>query len=166
MPCMYLVFQGQNAQTLKIMHTLFLLLHVLVPLPPNHLGLHMWMVPKANMMMLSRTTYDDVFYTHQGWLTEDQKYLILNDELDEFDGSFSTTRTLLWNVEDLANPIHVGSHFADVESIDHNLYIQGNLAYLANYCSGLRILDSTQVCTNPYTIELYTHIQYCKFFID
>ena len=76
----------------------------------------------------------------------------MNDELDEIDnsdgGSMLNTRTLLWNVEDLENPVHVGSHIADVEAIDHNLYVRGNRAYLANYCSGLRILDSTQVREN------------------
>ena len=106
---------------------------------------------KANLMVLSRTSYDDNFYTHQGWLTEDHKHLMMNDELDESNdgGSMLNTRTLLWSVEDLENPIHVGSHIADVESIDHNLYVQGNRAYLANYCSGLRILDSTQVHEYP-----------------
>lgn len=32
---------------------------------------------------LSRTTYNGATYTHQGWLTEDHKYLLLDDELDE-----------------------------------------------------------------------------------
>lgn len=101
---------------------------------------------KADMVMLSRTVYNDDHYTHQGWLTEDHNYLMMNDELDEYQGSNKNTRTLLWNVEDLEDPVHVASHFADVESIDHNLYIRGGLAYLSNYCSGLHILDSTQVC--------------------
>ena len=30
-------------------------------------------------------------------------------------------------------------------SIDHNLYTKGDVAYLANYCSGLRVLKSTSV---------------------
>ena len=100
---------------------------------------------KANMIMLSRTSYDNDYYTHQGWLTEDQKFLMMNDENDERESGNPYTRTLLWNVEDLENPYHAGSHFAKVRSIDHNLYIRGSLAYLANYCSGLRILDSTKV---------------------
>ena len=100
---------------------------------------------KANMVMLSRVNYTDDYYTHQGWLTEDQRYLMMNDEVDERQSGNPYTRTLLWNVEDLDNPFHIGSHFATVRSIDHNLYIRDNLAYLANYCSGLRILDSTKV---------------------
>ena len=100
---------------------------------------------KANMKMLSRVGYDQAFYTHQGWVTEDQKYVMMNDEADEVSSGNPNTRTLLWTVEDLENPIHLGSHFADTESIDHNLYIKGDLGYLANYCSGLRILDATQM---------------------
>eukprot|EP00041_Stephanoeca_diplocostata_P012666 m.212421 g.212421 ORF g.212421 m.212421 type:complete len:470 (-) comp19043_c0_seq2:199-1608(-) len=100
---------------------------------------------KTNMKMLSREPYDNSHYTHQGWLTEDMTHLMLNDELDEQNGPNPHTRTLLWNVESLEKPTLVGSHFADVTSIDHNLYIKGNYGYLANYCSGLRILDATQM---------------------
>ena len=31
--------------------------------------------------MISRTGYQGVGYTHQGWLTEDQRYLMVGDEL-------------------------------------------------------------------------------------
>jgi len=100
---------------------------------------------KHNMKMLSRVTYDGAFYTHQGFLTKDMKYLMLNDELDEQLSGNQHTRTMMWTVEDLENPQLLGSHYADVKSIDHNLYIKDDLAYLTNYCSGLRILDATQI---------------------
>lgn len=100
---------------------------------------------KANMKMIARISYDNAFYTHQGWLTDDMKYVMMNDELDESRTSNKNTRTLLWSVEDLENPKLLGSHWAEVESIDHNLYIRGPVGYLANYCSGLRILDSTKM---------------------
>jgi len=117
---------------------------------------------KANMVMLSRVNYTDDYYTHQGWLTEDQRYLMMNDEVDERQSGNPYTRTLLWNVEDLDNPFHIGSHFATVRSIDHNLYIRDNLAYLANYCSGLRILDSTKM-KDGLTPELayFDAVDYC-----
>lgn len=89
---------------------------------------------KSNMKMIARQPYDNAYYTHQGWLTEDQTFLMLNDELDEQRGPTKNTRTLLWSVEDLDRPVLVGSHYADVESIDHNLYIKGDYGYLAN-CS-------------------------------
>eukprot|EP01129_Flabellula_baltica_P013576 TRINITY_DN632_c0_g2_i3.p1 TRINITY_DN632_c0_g2~~TRINITY_DN632_c0_g2_i3.p1 ORF type:complete len:126 (-),score=29.74 TRINITY_DN632_c0_g2_i3:21-398(-) len=56
-------------------------------------------------------------------------------------GPGSKTRTMKWNVEDLRNPKLVGSFLSSETAIDHNLYIIDDLAYLANYCAGLRILD-------------------------
>eukprot|EP00756_Hemistasia_phaeocysticola_P033690 Hpha_TRINITY_DN16477_c0_g1::TRINITY_DN16477_c0_g1_i4::g.159888::m.159888 len=99
------------------------------------------MSDKDNVEMLSRVPYRNNYYTHQGWLTEDQSHLLLNDELDEQSSSEKHTRTLQWNVEDLTNPLFIGSHIATEMSIDHNLYIKGNKAYMSNYCSGLRVLD-------------------------
>ena len=53
--------------------------------------------------MIARKPYDEAFYTHQGWLTEDHTHLLLNDELDELYSSNPHTRSLIWNVEDLKN---------------------------------------------------------------
>jgi choice-of-anchor B domain-containing protein len=100
---------------------------------------------KTNMRMLSRVPYNNAYYTHQGWLTEDQTHLLLDDELDELYGPTPNTRTLIWNVEDLDNPTLVNSFFSEKQATDHNLYIRGNLAYQSNYCAGLRILDVTNI---------------------
>ncbi|XP_065188911.1 uncharacterized protein LOC135819603 [Sycon ciliatum] len=96
---------------------------------------------KNSIVMLSRTPYQDVSYSHQGWLTEDHAYAILNDELDEMYTSEKRTRSLLWDVKNLEAPVHYSSFLSTERSVDHNLYIVGNLAYEANYCAGLRILD-------------------------
>ncbi|WP_419164151.1 hypothetical protein [Candidatus Palauibacter sp.] len=37
----------------------------------------------ANPVSLASATYAAAAYTHQGWLTEDQRYFYQNDELDE-----------------------------------------------------------------------------------
>ncbi len=101
-------------------------------------------VDKTDMTLISRTGYDGQGYSHQGWLTDNQEYFLMNDELDElFSGN--NTRTHIWNVQDLDNPVYIGFYEAAVGSIDHNLYIQGNLAYLTNYRSGLRILDISDI---------------------
>ena len=65
----------------------------------------------------------------------------MNDELDELGGNVTQTRTLVWDVTDLEDPVLALEHFADNASSDHNLYIQGDLMYQSNYVSGLRILD-------------------------
>jgi hypothetical protein len=54
------------------------------------------MADHNNPEMLSRVTYDNVYYTHQGWLTEDQTHLFLDDELDESRGPEPRTRTMIW----------------------------------------------------------------------
>ena len=78
-------------------------------------------------------------YSHQGWLTEDQRYFLMNDELDE--GNLGRdTRTYIWDVQDLNNPTFLGFYTHSTPSIDHNLYVKNNFVFQANYTSGLRIL--------------------------
>jgi choice-of-anchor B domain-containing protein len=99
---------------------------------------------KSEPKQLSRTTYEGVGYTHQGWLTEDHKYFLLDDELDEIKRGVKST-TYIWNVADLDAPSMMGVYSGQSPAIDHNLYIRGSRAYQANYRSGLRILDITNV---------------------
>ena len=78
-------------------------------------------------------------YAHQGWLTEDQRYFIADDETDET--GTSLTRTLVFDLSDLDNPTYVGTHDGATVSIDHNLFVRGDLVFQANYRSGLRVLE-------------------------
>lgn len=95
----------------------------------------------ANVQQLSRTGYDHVGYAHQGWLTANQKYFYFDDEQDE--QKYSTpTRTLVWDVSDLADPSVATSYLAQTYSIDHNQYLNGRFSYQANYTTGLHILDT------------------------
>ena len=96
---------------------------------------------KTNPVSLSTATYPNVAYAHQGWIDEDHRYFYSNDELDEVGGNVAQTRTLIWDVTDLDDPILAREYFADNTSSDHNLYIRGDLMYQSNYVSGLRILD-------------------------
>jgi choice-of-anchor B domain-containing protein len=97
---------------------------------------------KDNTIAVSRAAYPSVGYSHQGWLTEDQSFFYLNDELDELQGT-ERTRTMIWDISDLDDPQLVAEHMGTQESSDHNLYVVGNLMYQSNYQSGLRILDIT-----------------------
>jgi choice-of-anchor B domain-containing protein len=104
---------------------------------------------KSNMTMISRTGYPQDAYTHQCWLSEDQRYLYLCDELDEYNLG-GPTRTHIWDLLDLNNPFYVGYHSGTTTAIDHNIYIKGNMAFLASYAAGLRVLaidpnDQTQL---------------------
>lgn len=99
---------------------------------------------KRSPTLLSRTGYSGSAYTHQGWLTGDQKYFLLGDELDELDYG-GHTRTYIWDVRDLRNPRVLAVYRGPVASTDHNLYVKGDYVYEANYRSGLRILDAREV---------------------
>ena len=93
---------------------------------------------------LSRTTYDGAAYTHQGWLTEDQRHFLLNDELDEQQSGVRTS-TYIFDVTQLRSPTLIGVYRGETQAIDHNLYTKGDRVYEANYRAGLRILDSGRV---------------------
>ena len=99
---------------------------------------------KLEQVQLSRTGYGGSAYTHQGSLTEDQRFFLLNDEGDEV--AFGhPTRTWIWDVSDLERPVIVSYHDGATPSIDHNLYVRGHLVYESNYRSGLRLLDASEV---------------------
>lgn len=101
---------------------------------------------KSNIKMLSRVVYTGVAYSHQGWLTENQEYLLLDDELDEMQGTNDVyTQTRMWNIKDLDEPFVMDSYFAANKCVDHNMYVLGDLVYQANYESGLRILDVSKI---------------------
>ena len=67
------------------------------------------------------------------------------DELDENNNAYNNTRTLIWNVEDLSNPVVETTYFGPTPSIDHNNYIIGDKVYMSHYTSGLRILDISNI---------------------
>ncbi len=99
---------------------------------------------KVEQVQLSRTGYGGSAYTHQGWLTEDQRFFLVNDEGDE--SAFKhPTRTWIWDVSDLDAPVLAHYYDGPTPSIDHNLYIRGNLVYESNYRSGLRVLDASEI---------------------
>ncbi len=100
---------------------------------------------KANPVGISNGFYGSVEYTHQGWLTEDKRYFVIGDELDESNFGFNT-RTIIFDVSDLDNPVvHFEYESNDVEAIDHNGYVLGNEFYLSSYRAGLRIIDISDI---------------------
>ena len=96
---------------------------------------------KRNPTAIGMATYPNLAYTHQGWLDEEQRYFYMNDEGDEVAGLTTGTRTLIWDVADLEDPILVGEHVSDNPATDHNLYIRGDRMYQSNYRSGLHVYD-------------------------
>ena len=101
---------------------------------------------KSAPLTLSSSTYPELGFVHQGWLTEDHRYFLLGDELDETRFDLST-RTHVFDVSDLDAPEHLFVHDLGTNAIDHNLYVQGNRVFQANYTSGLRVLEFGDLAT-------------------
>ncbi len=103
----------------------------------------------TDAVQLSRTTYNSQ-YAHQGWLTEDHKYFLSGDELDESNTGVNTT-TFIWDVQDLDAPFLLGTFVSTTPAIDHNLYIKDNLCYQSNYRAGLRIANLDNIASGLMT---------------
>jgi len=99
---------------------------------------------KANPVTISMETQADMQYSHQGWLTDDRSYFLMNDELDERN-LMRNTKTYIWDVRDLDAPTFIGYYEHQTFSIDHNLYIKGDHAFQSNYNAGLQIMDISNV---------------------
>lgn len=102
---------------------------------------------KADIQSLGTYYYDanaSVGYIHQGWVTKDKKYFMLNDELDEMNFG-NMTRSYIFDISDLDALVYNGYYQSSNTSIDHNLYMQDQFTYESNYTSGVRVLDNIRM---------------------
>ena len=99
---------------------------------------------KSNVMKISEFDYAQIGYTHQGWFTEDQRYFLLGDEEDELNFGVNT-RTLVFDFQDLENPIQINSYLGPSNAIDHNGYVKGTDFFMASYRAGMRVLDISTI---------------------
>ncbi len=96
---------------------------------------------KSKPKTLSIAAYPNVAYAHQGWLTEDQRYFFLDDEGDEIAGTAPKTRTVVFDLADLEDPVVAKEFYGTTAASDHNLYVKGRYMYQSNYVAGLRVVD-------------------------
>jgi choice-of-anchor B domain-containing protein len=106
---------------------------------PTHKVAIVDVTDKGAPVTLSSFTYDGAAYPHQGWLTDDHRYLLVDDELDESNFGHAA-RTYVFDVSDLDAPVLVGHHDSALGVIDHNQYVHGQYVYQSNYEAGVRIL--------------------------
>lgn len=94
-------------------------------------------------------------YFHQGWITKNKKFFLMNDELDEMALGNNQqpygTRTHIFNITDLDNVTYEGFYEGTSPAIDHNLYALDQFIYESNYRSGVRVLDAIRVGTSTLT---------------
>ena len=109
---------------------------------------------KSNPVELSTASHPNPAYMHQGWVTEDHRYFIMDDESDVIAGNVETTRTLVWELDDLEDPILAKEFFGSLPASAHNLYVKGDFTYQANYKYGLHILDTSDPL-NPVEVGMF-----------
>jgi choice-of-anchor B domain-containing protein len=103
---------------------------------------------KSAPSLVARAGYPQSGYAHQGWLTEDQRFFLMDDEYDGYPprgGTIHNTRTHIWDVSDLDSPLYNGFFEGSTLANDHNLYIRGSFAFESNYTSGLRVFDLSRL---------------------
>ncbi len=112
---------------------------------------------KQNVQIIESYTYPKLGFVHQGWLTSDQRFFFLDDEIDETNpnNGLLGTRTLVFDLETLDEAPPAAEFIADGLSIDHNLYVIGDYVFQANYKRGLRILRINDPATADLTEVAY-----------
>ena len=112
----------------------------------------------VNTRLIATIGYETAAYAHQGVLTDDMQWLLFNDEVDETNVPFvplgvpaRATRTYWVDISDLDQPMWqdefvqpgindgVCVYTHELDTIDHNMYVTGDLLWQANYNGGLRV---------------------------
>ena len=95
---------------------------------------------KAKIVNLARVEWPLAAYSHQGWLSEDRSTLYALDELDEINLGLPT-RIHVIDVSNLSNPQWIASVETGTAATTHNGFVVGDRLYAANYRSGMRVYD-------------------------
>jgi choice-of-anchor B domain-containing protein len=109
---------------------------------------------KASPKAVSTAAYPNVAYAHQGWLSDDPRYFFLDDEGDELAGTAPRTRTVVFDLTDLEDPVVAKEFYGNTAASDHNLYVKGRYMYQSNYVAGLRVVDVGDP-TNPVEVGYF-----------
>ena len=99
---------------------------------------------KTAPRLISETTYGNGGYTHQGWVDPDQRFFYLGDELDEIRYG-NNTRTLVFDMSDLDQPVLHHTYEGVTAAIDHNGYVKDDALFISNYTAGFREIDISDV---------------------
>ncbi|MEM1057037.1 MAG: choice-of-anchor B family protein [Bacteroidota bacterium] len=93
--------------------------------------------------------FPDPGYVHNVWPTDDGRHIMTTEE--------TANKTVkVWNIEDLENPELVAEWLGE-SNLAHNVHIQGDLAIISHYSSGLSMVDITDIL-NPVEIARFdTH---------
>jgi choice-of-anchor B domain-containing protein len=106
---------------------------------------------KENIEQIARETYDDVYYTHQGWLFEDQTHLVLDDEIDELSGPTPSA------LPTRARPSILGLCFRSfISTVGHTHGPPNRMLHLGRDCADTRTLIwNLESLRNPTLVDSF-----------
>jgi choice-of-anchor B domain-containing protein len=129
---------------------------------------------KTDCQLIGEYNYEGqatIGYFHQGWITKNKKFFLMDDELDE--GALGNnqepygTRTHIFNITDLDNVTYEGFYESTSPAIDHNLYAKDQFIYESNYRSGVRVLDAIRVGSSTLSevafFDLYPNDDFAQY---
>lgn len=109
---------------------------------------------KNNPTIIARFSYPGIMRAHQGTVTEDLHYWLMSDMDDEMHHGHNT-RTYIFAIDDLDNPV-VLSHFeGNTPAMDHSLFVKGDYAYEANFRAGMQVFDISGLPDNHFIPVAY-----------
>ncbi|MBN8705859.1 MAG: choice-of-anchor B family protein [Bacteroidetes bacterium] len=104
---------------------------------------------KKNLKLISQTNYPANF-THNIWMTDDNKFITQTDEEPNMPLNF-------WDVSDVKNLKLVSEYLAGKNAMAHNAHTNGNLVHVAYYEDGYRVFDISNrkapVCVGSYDVD-------------
>jgi len=120
--------------------------HVLLDF--NEENVELWDIsdPADPALLATVPPYANTGYVHSGWWTEDRRYVLVHDELDERNNGLRTTVRVL-SIDSLRTPTLAATWTGSQPSVDHNGFVRGNRYYVSTYTRGLTILDITDPST-------------------
>ncbi|HIG73393.1 MAG TPA: choice-of-anchor B family protein [Bacteroidetes bacterium] len=103
----------------------------------------------ANPVASGSVVFPDPGYVHNVWPTEDGTHILTTEET-------ANKSVKVWNIEDLSNPELVAEWLGE-SNLAHNVHVQGDLAIISHYSSGLSMVDITDLA-NPVEVARFdTH---------
>lgn len=107
---------------------------------------------KESPVALSKTTYQGVRFTHQGWLAN-KRWRIFSSTMKQTRWLIrlqavqlpTATHTYIIDLQDLTRPVFHRPFWSLRKATNHNQYVNDNYVYQSNYASGLHVLDISSV---------------------
>lgn len=109
---------------------------------------------KSAPRLLSSAVYSNGGYTHQTWMDPEHRYAYLGDELDESNYG-NRTKTLVFDLSDLDQPVLHHTYLGPTAAIDHNGYVKGDAYFLSNYSAGFREINVQDIANGNMTEERF-----------